>query len=116
MRPEDVQYWDEWKGKLTQPQRNKARKFVDLIEYGGGGKFFCKPLEGYNTTTHVIEPDRAYGWRCSCQGFITKKRDTENGTSMIRPFCAHIHALLLAFSKKKFDRWHVRLEEGDFHG
>lgn len=110
MKPEDVQYWDEYKGILTQPQRSKARKFVDLIEYMGNDRFACNPIPGYNSTIHLITKDPEFRFRCSCQGFVSKERRFRQIGGEI-PFCSHIIALLMAFSSKKFDRWYLRIPE-----
>jgi len=112
LRPEEVQYWDEFNGGLTQTQRNKSRKFVEngCIEYLGDNRFACNPIEGYNSTTHLITKDPEFGFRCSCQGFRMKeKRLRMMGGE--RPFCSHIHALLFCFREKKFDRWWLRISE-----
>ena len=110
MNAQEVQYWDEYKGELTQPQRNKARKFVELIEYLGNNRFACKPIEGYNSTTHLITKDPDFKFRCSCQGFVMKEKRFKQFGGEI-PFCSHIIALLMCFSQKKFDRWWLRIKE-----
>jgi len=115
MNPQDVQYWDEWKGELTQAQRSKSRKFVNLIEYAGNDRFVCNPIPGYNSTPHVITKDPEFRFRCSCQGFVSKERRFRQMGGEV-PFCSHIHALLLCFSRKKFDRWYLALGGEDFDG
>lgn len=116
LSPQDIQYWDEWRQELTQVQRTKSEKFVnlDLIKYIGENKFICEPISGYNVTTHQITKDPQWTWRCSCQGFVTKEREHNTGELLVRPFCSHIHALLMSFRLKKFNRWSGEGELGKF--
>lgn len=114
MNAQEVQYWDEYKGELTQPQINKARKFIPLIEYLGDNRFACNPIIGYNSTVHLITSDPEFNFRCSCQGFRDKEKKLRSGLTMIRPFCSHLHALFLCFRQKKFDRWWLRIKEEEY--
>jgi hypothetical protein len=103
-KPEDVQYFDEFKGELTHSQRHKADVFLalNLIHYNGMGGFLCLPIPGYNHTTHVMHrKDR--GWTCTCQGFRMKQRQFEQGLSPNPPFCSHLLALMHAFKNHQFD-------------
>lgn len=97
----EIQYFDEWKGELTQ--RHKAETFLelDLIQYASEGKFLCLPIEGYNTRTYVMKREESR-WVCNCQGFVMKSKALESGLSPNIPFCSHLLALMLAFREKRF--------------
>lgn len=88
----DLCRWDAESKTLLGSQKTKARRFnqLKLIQYEGQGKFVCKPIRGYNSTTYTMQKDQAGNWVCNCQWSV--KND---GAS-----CSHIQALWLHFRQK----------------
>ena len=87
----DICRWDELRKVLKGSQRSKAYRFVRerCIGYDGDGMFHCKPIKGYNITTHSMWKDDNGDWNCSCQWF------QKNGL-----MCSHIKALYLWFKTR----------------
>lgn len=81
--------WDETNRTLTNSQQHKAKKFVDLdlIAYDGTD-YWCKPIKGYNKTTHRIFLVNGE-WQCTCQYNTTKHK-----------LCSHIMAVFLWIDKR----------------
>ena len=70
--PEKIQYWNvcywaENQGMLLGSRKIKAKNFLQegCIQKINETEFRCKPIEGYNKTTHKII--RGNGWKCTCQ-------------------------------------------------
>jgi hypothetical protein len=94
----NVVYWSEhWKKLVVlggdTAIGTKAKKFVEnnCIDYvkkevseTGKGYYICKPIPGYNSTTHKINYLIDGEFECSCQYHQTTKRT-----------CSHILALYL---------------------
>ena len=79
----NVCYWFEKSGELLGGMKNKARKFLEhnCIEYKGNKQYICKPIQGYNSTTHQIDMIQE---KCTCQA--SKRNGIE---------CSHIKAVKL---------------------
>lgn len=93
-RPEDVQYYSSKEHELAQTQIHKAHKFLELgcIGYDQIEKcFYCKPINGYNSTTYKMRRDQnsEFGFCCDCQGFQTKMKRAGPGAAN----CSHVLAL-----------------------
>lgn len=107
---EEVQFYSSKTKNLSKTQVEKALKFVELgkIVYDQLNKrYLCLPIDGYNTRTYELEraPENHWGWRCNCQGWVSKsKKETvilSEGVAMPGPegaFCSHVHALHFNFS------------------
>lgn len=128
-RDNEVQYFDEWKGELTKSQKHKAEQLInyDCVRYIGNGTFIVLPLNldiftmfldfrhdkkpfnrNYNNNVHVMVKDPEYGWRCTCQGYVTKEKSLKAGLSPNKPFCSHLYSLMLSFKANRFS--HERKE------
>lgn len=118
MEPKDVQYWEEsdtFKG-LKHTQQEKVEKLITLgcIEYDSARKcFICKPIEGYNKRTRVLERDKELGFICSCQGYQTKLKAYKLDPSLPAPSCSHVGALKVWFvMRNKAHGWGAFKTEG----
>lgn len=81
-----VQAYNEEIGKLEKSHRNKIEKIIEnqCLQEVSPGHWVCKPIAGYNSTTHRIDLIPMAGkYVCSCQGHRTYGR------------CSHVDALMV---------------------
>lgn len=87
-----VQAFNEELGKLEQSHQHKVRKILEnqcLEEVSPFQRYVCKPISGYNKTTHQLIFVPIQGkFTCSCQGYRTYGR------------CSHVDALMIVLKLK----------------
>lgn len=110
----EVQRYNEKTKRLISNQRTKAKKFLeeDCIGYSPEKKhFYCDPIEGYNSTSHVMMPtdpplfteSGSILFKCTCQWWQkVLKPQIQTGVIPEVPLCSHTRALYMAFRKKQF--------------
>jgi hypothetical protein len=81
-----VQEYNEELGKLEKSHRNKVEKIIEnhCLQELSQGQWICKPIVGYNSTTHRLDLIPIAGkYSCSCQGHRSHGR------------CSHVDALVI---------------------
>ena len=88
----------EVKGRTAD--KIKAILEQKAIEYNKEEKcFLCKPIlnrDGtpYNSTTHIMKSNKAFGFSCSCQGWTSKyKKHMSDPINSPSPGCSHVASL-----------------------
>ena len=102
LNPKIVQYYCHHTKLLEHNQIHKAIAFLEhkCIVYNKEQKcYLCGPIEGYNTRTYTLKPNKDYPdkFECNCQAFVTQVRKGEG-----RPFCSHLLALFYHFKIKNW--------------
>lgn len=88
--------------ELVGSTEAKIRAILDqgAIEYDKENRqFICKPIlqrngTPYNKTTYTIQNHKAFGFACSCQGWVMKlKKHESDPINSKAPSCSHVAAL-----------------------
>lgn len=81
------------------------------IRYNKKTKCFeILPIEGYNSTTHLVKNHKAFGFSCSCQAWQGRlKKHEGKPTEEPAPSCSHVAAVYEHLARMNQERRQLKI-------